>query len=129
MARITVEDCLDNESNRFALVRLAARRAKQLLSGSTPVTDTKGNRAIVSALREIADGKVKFSEGKEEPQQHAVSDSAAAGYLRSEPKPADGGSSGITQPGNSLGGSAVGGSSVSSSENSDDAHNAAPNLS
>lgn len=60
MARITVEDCLDRERNRFALVRLAARRAKQLLAGETPVTDTKGNRAIVSALREIADGKVRF---------------------------------------------------------------------
>ena len=60
MARITVEDCLDHESNRFALVRLASRRAKQLLSGQHPVTDTKGNRAIVSALREIADGKVRF---------------------------------------------------------------------
>ncbi|MFN8388698.1 MAG: DNA-directed RNA polymerase subunit omega [Bdellovibrionota bacterium] len=60
MARITVEDCLNNERNRFALVRLASRRAKQLLSGQSPVTDTKGNRAIVSALREIADGKVRF---------------------------------------------------------------------
>ena len=55
MARITVEDCLENESNRFSLVRLAARRAKQLLTGKQPVTDTKGNKAVVSALREIAD--------------------------------------------------------------------------
>lgn len=60
MARITVEDCLNHETNRFALVRLASRRAKQLLSGQAAVTDTKGNRAIVSALREIADGKVRF---------------------------------------------------------------------
>ncbi len=60
MARITVEDCLENESNRFALVRLASRRAKQLLAGQAPVADTKGNRAIVSALREIAVGKVRF---------------------------------------------------------------------
>lgn len=60
MARITVEDCLSTETNRFALVRLASRRAKQLLLGQPAVTDTKGNRAIVSALREIADGKVKF---------------------------------------------------------------------
>lgn len=60
MARITVEDCLDNESNRFSLVRLASIRAKQLLGGSNPVADTKGNRAIVSALREIASGKVRF---------------------------------------------------------------------
>ena len=60
MARITVEDCLTRETNRFSLVRLASRRAKQLLSGQPAVTDTKGNRAIVSALREIADGKVRF---------------------------------------------------------------------
>jgi DNA-directed RNA polymerase subunit omega len=60
MARITVEDCLDKENNRFILVRLAAKRAKQLLSGKTPVTDTHGNKAVVSALREIADGKVRF---------------------------------------------------------------------
>ena len=60
MARITVEDCLENEPNRFNLVRLASKRAKELLSGDKPVTDTRGNKAIVSALREIADGKVKF---------------------------------------------------------------------
>jgi DNA-directed RNA polymerase subunit omega len=66
MARITVEDCLVNESNRFALVRLASRRAKQLLSGKSPVTDTKGNKAIVSALREIADGKVRFKRQEDE---------------------------------------------------------------
>ncbi len=62
MARITVEDCLENESNRFSLVMLASRRAKQLLQGKTPVTDTKGNKSIVSALREIASGKVTFIE-------------------------------------------------------------------
>lgn len=61
MARITIEDCLDGENNRFALVRLASERAKQLLSGSKAVADSKGNRAIVTALREIAAGKVKFT--------------------------------------------------------------------
>ncbi|MCL4122167.1 UNVERIFIED_CONTAM: hypothetical protein GTU68_057012 [Idotea baltica] len=61
MARITVEDCLEYESNRFVLVKLASIRAKQLLDGKTPVTDTKGNRAVVSALREIAAGKVSFT--------------------------------------------------------------------
>ena len=60
MARVTVEDCLKELPNRFALVRLASRRAKELLSGATAVTDTKGNKAIVSALREIADGKIHF---------------------------------------------------------------------
>lgn len=60
MARITVEDCLEKEGNRFSLVMLASRRAKELLDGRSPVTNTKGNKAIVSALREIADGKVRF---------------------------------------------------------------------
>ncbi len=60
MARITVEDCLTKERNRFALVQLASRRAKQLLAGKTSVTEAKGNKSIVSALREIAEGKVRF---------------------------------------------------------------------
>ena len=60
MARITVEDCLKKEHNRFSLVFLAAKRAKQLLSGQQTVTDSRGNKAIVTALREIAAGKVKF---------------------------------------------------------------------
>lgn len=66
MARITVEDCLDKVDNRFSLVRLATQRAKQLLSGRKAVTDTRGNRAIVSALREIACGKVKFLSEQEQ---------------------------------------------------------------
>ncbi|MCL4137620.1 UNVERIFIED_CONTAM: hypothetical protein GTU68_043227 [Idotea baltica] len=72
MARITVEDCLDNESNRFALVRLAAARAKQILDGSSTVTETKDNRAVVSALREIADGKVRFEEVQTEEDEVLV---------------------------------------------------------
>lgn len=65
MARITIEDCLDSENNRFALVRLASERAKQILNGSKPVADSKGNRAVVTALREIASGKVKFQDIKD----------------------------------------------------------------
>lgn len=65
MARITVEDCLENVDNRFSLVRLATKRAKQLLNGKKAVTDTRGNRSVVSALREIADGKVKFMSEQE----------------------------------------------------------------
>ena len=60
MARITVEDCLREENNRFSLVLLASKRAKQLLSGAEKATDTRGNKSVVSALREIADGKVGF---------------------------------------------------------------------
>lgn len=61
MARITVEDCLDQEPNRFALVQLASKRTKQLLQGASPrIGDTRGNKAVVTALREIADGQVRF---------------------------------------------------------------------
>ena len=66
MARITVEDCLINETNRFTLVRLASQRAKQLLGGRAPLTDTRGNKAVVSALREIAAGKVIFRQTEHE---------------------------------------------------------------
>lgn len=60
MARITVEDCLTKETNRFALVLLAAKRTKQILHGSKAlITDAK-NKAVVNALREIAAGKVRF---------------------------------------------------------------------
>jgi DNA-directed RNA polymerase subunit omega len=60
MARITVEDCLTQENNRFALVQLASKRTKQLLQGSTVQTSNRRNKAVVTALREIADGKVRF---------------------------------------------------------------------
>jgi DNA-directed RNA polymerase subunit omega len=59
MARITVEDCLEKTPNRFELVLLAAKRAKQLLKGSRPLVETT-NKEIVTSLREIADGKVKM---------------------------------------------------------------------
>lgn len=61
MARITVEDCLRQAGNRFALVLLSAQRTRQLLKGSKPLVDTRGNREIVTSLREIAAGKVKFA--------------------------------------------------------------------
>ena len=60
MARVTVEDCLDKVPNRFALVLLVAKRAKQLLKGSDLTVATKGNKYIVGALREVAIGNVVF---------------------------------------------------------------------
>ncbi len=61
MARVTVEDCLDKEENRFALVVLAANRTRQLMKGAKPLIDARGrNKAAVLALREIAAGKVRF---------------------------------------------------------------------
>ena len=61
MARITVEDCLTHENNRFALVLLSAKRTKQILQGSKLlISGAKNNKAVVSSLREIADGQVRF---------------------------------------------------------------------
>lgn len=65
MARITVEDCLEKVGSRFELVMLAARRAKMLLRGASPVVESD-NRTIVTALREVAAGKVYFVEPSEE---------------------------------------------------------------
>ena len=59
MARITVEDCLENVENRFQLVLLATKRAKQLLKGSRPLLESD-NKEVVTALREIGAGKVKM---------------------------------------------------------------------
>ena len=59
MARVTVEDCLEHEDNRFALVILAAQRTRQLMKGANPLVVSK-NKAAVTALREIAAHKVRF---------------------------------------------------------------------
>lgn len=65
MARITVEDCLKKVESRFELVILAGRRAKMLMKGAKTLVETD-NRPIVSALREVAAGKVKFIDPKKE---------------------------------------------------------------
>jgi len=60
MARVTVEDCLEKVDNRFGLVLLVSKRSKQLLKGSRPSVDPKTNKFVVTALREVAAGKVSF---------------------------------------------------------------------
>ena len=59
MARITVEDCLEQVPNRFTLILLAAERSKQLLQGSQVlIEDDRTNKEIVTSLREVAAGVV-----------------------------------------------------------------------
>lgn len=59
MARITVEDCIQQIPNHFDLTLAAARRARQLENGTTPlVDDVRHNKATVTALREIAAGQI-----------------------------------------------------------------------
>ena len=56
MARITVEDCLDHMDNRFDLVLLGTRRARQLAGGVEPLLPWQNDKPTVMALREIAAG-------------------------------------------------------------------------
>jgi DNA-directed RNA polymerase subunit omega len=56
MARITVEDCLPNVKNRFDLVLLASKRARQIAMGSRPLVDAENDKPTVLALREVAEG-------------------------------------------------------------------------
>ena len=81
MARVTVEDCLEHVPNRFALVLVAADRAKDLLRKSSGplIEDHRDNKEVVTALREIADGVVRIKDStlklrstdQEEPQEDA----------------------------------------------------------
>lgn len=58
MARVTVEDCLDHVDNRFELVLLASRRARQIAQGKEAMVDLENDKPTVVALREIAEGKI-----------------------------------------------------------------------
>jgi len=57
MARVSVEDCLRQVNNRFALVHVAVHRTRQLMDGKTPFVKSK-NKEAVTALREIAEGYI-----------------------------------------------------------------------
>ena len=59
MARITVEDCLENVDNRFQLVLVATKRARQLFDGAEPLVEVDNDKHTVIALREIADGPAR----------------------------------------------------------------------
>ncbi len=59
MARVTVEDCLENVANRFELVMVSSKRARQLaVEGKEPKVDWENDKPRVVALREIADGHI-----------------------------------------------------------------------
>lgn len=58
MARVTVEDCLDKLDNRFQLVMLASKRARQLARGAEALLEWENDKPTVMALREIAENKI-----------------------------------------------------------------------
>lgn len=59
MARVTVEDCLEHVNNRFELVMLASKRAREIaIRGAQPLVEWENDKPTVVALREIADGLI-----------------------------------------------------------------------
>ncbi len=58
MARVTVEDCLKNVDNRFQLVLVATKRARQLVNGVEPFLPWENDKPTIMALREIAEGMI-----------------------------------------------------------------------
>lgn len=70
MARVTVEDCLKNVKNRFELVIIAAKRARQLMRGKEPKVEWDNDKSTVVALREIAAGFTDFD--SQEPREEEV---------------------------------------------------------
>lgn len=64
MARITIEDCLNNVNNRFTLIHMVAKRVRQLRKGAEPTLPSK-NRDIVLSLREIASGSITIQTEEE----------------------------------------------------------------
>jgi DNA-directed RNA polymerase subunit omega len=62
MARVTVEDCLENVANRFELVMVSSKRARQLATGGKePLVPVENDKPTVIALREIAEGHINAS--------------------------------------------------------------------
>ncbi|UJF24316.1 DNA-directed RNA polymerase subunit omega [Suttonella sp. R2A3] len=61
MARVTVEDCLTAENNRFRLVLAASKRARQISLGHQPMVEEDKDKPTVIALREIEEGKTSIA--------------------------------------------------------------------
>jgi len=73
MARVTVEDCLENVENRFELVMVSSKRARQLATGGRDaLVPIENDKPTVLALREIAEGLIDASILSEKPQQEEI---------------------------------------------------------
>ena len=87
MARLTVEDCLDNVDNRFELVLVAAKRARQLSMGAEPLVELENDKPTVLALREIAENKIDKSVLEEEIVPQDDIEAMIEGELMQSPMP------------------------------------------
>jgi len=84
MARITVEDCLQNVPNLFQLVLVAAKRARRLANGAEPTVDAENDKPTVLALREIAEGHIgpEILEEADRPPLEMLPEPEMSGELR-----------------------------------------------
>ena len=80
MARVTVEDCLEKVTNRFALVILGAERARQIANGGRTLVQCD-NKPAVTALREIARGQVRYNESVESTVNQYLAEKKAQGEI------------------------------------------------
>jgi DNA-directed RNA polymerase subunit omega len=78
LARVTVEDCLEKVTNRFALVILGAERARQIANGGRALVRCD-NKPAVTALREIARGQVRYNESVESTVNQYLAEKKAHG--------------------------------------------------
>ena len=72
MARITVEDCLQQIPNLFELVLAASKRARKLANGVEPMVEWENDKPTVVALREIAEGHINTEILEEDEQQQLL---------------------------------------------------------
>ena len=89
MARITVEDCLQNVDNLFDLVMVAAKRARRLANGAEPLVEWENDKPTVVALREVAEGLIDRSilDDVDMPVEELLSTEQAEEMLAGTPLP------------------------------------------
>jgi DNA-directed RNA polymerase subunit omega len=87
MARITVEDCMDNIDNLFDMVTIAAKRARRLANGAEPLVERENDKPTVIALREIAAGLIneEILQDVNEPEDDLLSTEEAEELLANTP--------------------------------------------
>ena len=95
MARLTVEDCLDHVDNRFELVLVASKRARQLSMGAEPLVELENDKPTVLALREIAENKINKSVLEEEVVPQDDIEAMIEGELLQSPMPMGDGQTGV----------------------------------
>lgn len=89
MARVTVEDCLEHVDNRFQLVLVATKRARQIALGAKPMVEEENDKPTVLALREIAEGLVTPAILDEVPELDPFQDLEGEPVLLAEEQPAE----------------------------------------